>query len=38
MGRDLRQRSQDDPGVDTLQGVNQYRDRKNDDEETRSDP
>ena len=38
MRRDFRQRSQDDGGVDALQGVNQMGDRKNDDEETRSDP
>ena len=38
MRRDFRQRRQDDRGVDPLQGVNQMGDRKNDDEETRSDP
>jgi len=38
MRRDFRQRSQNDPGVDPFQGANQMRDRKNDDEKTRSDP
>ncbi len=32
------ERSQDNPGVDPLQGLNQMGDRKTDDEETRSDP
>ena len=35
---DFRQRGQDNCGVDPLQGANQMGDRKNDDEETRSDP
>ena len=38
MRGDLGQRSQDNPGVDPLEGVNQVGDRKTDDEETRSDP
>jgi len=35
---DIRQRGQDDPGVDALQGPDQRGDRKDDDEETRDDP
>ena len=38
MRGDVGERGQDDPGVDPLEGVNQVRDRKTDDEETRSDP
>jgi hypothetical protein len=34
---DVGERSQDDPGVDPLEGVNQVSDRKTDDEKTRSD-
>ncbi len=38
MRSDVGERSQNNPGVDPLEGVNQVGDRKTDDEETRSDP
>jgi hypothetical protein len=38
MRSDFRQSSQDYRGIDTLQGMDQRRDRKHNNEETRSDP
>jgi len=38
MWGDVGERSQNNPGVDPLEGVNQVGNRKTDDEKTRSDP